>query len=88
MRVVSGVLDEGGKDYSLLLSWGEVVVIAGPAVSRIPDINGVEVKGVGNVGDEADRGTRRLILLVIAAVIRAVIINFATCIIVLFDNGD
>ena len=88
MGVVSGIFDKWGENYSLFASWGEVVVFEGPAVSRIPDINGVEVKGVSDVGNVADRGMRRLVLLIIAAVIRAVIINFAIHIVVFFNDGD
>ena len=88
MSVVGGILDERGKDYPLFTSWGEVVVFEGPAVSRIPDVNGVEVKGVVDIGDVADRRTWRLVLLIITTVSRAVIINFAIRIVVFLNDGD
>ena len=88
MGVVSGILDEGGEYYSLFAPQGEVVVVVGPAVSWIPNINGVEVKGVGDVRDVADRGTQRLILLIISINITPVIINLAIFIVVLFYDGD
>ena len=34
--------DKGGEDYSLFTSWGEVIVVEGPAVSWIFDVDGVE----------------------------------------------
>ena len=88
MGVVGGVLNEWGEDYALFSSWGEVVVVAGPAVSRIFDVNGVEVKGVGGVRDETDRGTRRLILLVISNSISPTIVNLAIFIVVFLNDGD
>ena len=87
MGVVGGIFDEGGKNYSLFMSWGEVVVIAGPTVSWIPDVNGVKVKGVGEVGDVADRGTQRLILLIISINITPVVINLTILIVILLDYG-
>ena len=44
MGVVSGIFNERGEDYALFAPWGEVVVVVGPTVSRIPDINGVKVE--------------------------------------------
>ena len=88
MSVVGGVFDEGGENYSLLSSQGEVVVIAGHVVSQIPDVNGVKVEGVGDVGDEANRRTQGLVLLIITTVIRAVIINLTIHIVVLLNDGN
>ena len=88
MGVVGGIFNEGGEDYALFAPWGEVVVIAGPAVSRILDVYGVEVKGVGSVRDETDRGTRRLILFVISNSISPAIVNLAILIVVFFYDGD
>ena len=68
--------------------WSEVVVVAGPMVSRIPDVNGVEVKGVGGVRDETDRGTRRLILFVISNSISPAIVNLAIRIVVFFNDWN
>ena len=68
--------------------WGEIVVIAGPAVSRIADVDGVKVEGVGGIRDETDRGTRRLILFVISNSISPAIVNFAILIVVFLDDGD
>ena len=85
--VVGGIFDEGGEDYPLFASRGKVVVVAGPAVSWIPNVNGVEVKGVGDVRDVADWGTRRLILFIISINITPVIINLAIFIIFLLDDG-
>ena len=88
MGVVGGIFNEGGENYALFASWSEVVVVAGPAVSRILDVDGVEVKGVGGVRDETNRGTRRLILFVISNSISAAIVNLAILIFVFFNNGD
>ena len=86
MCVVGRVFDEGGEDYSLFTSWSEVVVVVGPVVSQIPDIDGVKEKGVGDVRDVADRGVRRLILLITIISISPVIINLAIFIVVFFDD--
>ena len=88
MGVIGGIFNEGGENYLLFMSWGEVIVVAGPAVSWIPNVNGVEVKGVGNVRDVADRGTRRLILFIISINITPVIINLAIFIVILLDDRD
>ena len=72
----------------LFAPWSEVVVVAGAAVSRIFDVNGVEVEGVGGVRDETDRGTRRLILFVISNSISPAIVNLAILIVVFFNDRD
>ena len=86
MSVVGRIFDEGRENYSLLVSWGEVVVLAGPVVSWIFDIDGVKEKGVGDIGNVPNRGTRRLILLVITTSISTIVINLTIFIVVLLDD--
>ena len=87
MSVVGGVFDERSEDYSLFPSWGEVVVLAGLAVSWIFDVDGVEKKGIRDVGNVADKGMRQLVLLIITTSISIVVINLTIFIIVLLDDG-
>ena len=86
VSVVGRIFDEGRENYSLLVSWGEVVVLAGPAVSWIFDIDGVKEKGVGDIGNVPNRGTWRLILLVITTSISTIVINLTIFIVVLLDD--